>query len=346
MTEPTPITPDDFVDLLDDTAWQIAARGAPFILVHHYRWMYGYLSRIVRAGKPIRVVLKPFPGVPGLTHVRVPITMGIDGWSAPWLPFIVLLVAAAKLFSGLREFAGNTVSVVGHSLRRIAEGNIENAAPLVAALIVVFLTGDAWKIVGRTASWRLAVLTTIFLGAGTLLVMNLRKFPDDLSEFTEDTQTPSYADTLGGHLARLDGLPHGESPGTRFGGWANVVILYVLAIVSNLIVLGLLVAAAFVLVGVLLIDANTTKELTGQTPHVIWHLPVGGLVLTRELLSLALGLGALSALSFAAAGLPNAAARKEFRREVTRGLVGTLVAIAIYDTAVMNDVALTDVPRS
>jgi uncharacterized membrane protein len=73
------------------------------------------------------------------------------------------------------------------------------------------------------------------------------------------------------------------------------------------------------------------------------RLPVGGMVITQELLSLSLTLGGLAILSFAVVSLPDRRARAEFADTATIGLRRVLYAYGVYQTALDNEAILTGV---
>jgi hypothetical protein len=139
------------------------------------------------------------------------------------------------------------------------------------------------------------------------------------------------------------GRPPTDKPVFSKLGAINVILVYLGIIAANLLLVGTLVAAALVLVGIIRIDIALTRHLAGGPPHVLLHLPVGNMVVTQELLSLSLTLGGLAVLSFAVINLPSRQARAEFVAVATSGLRRVLYAYSVYQTALDNEAALTGV---
>jgi len=132
---------------------------------------------------------------------------------------------------------------------------------LLGLLLILFVTSETWRYVGRLASVRLllAVLATV-VAALLVIGLGLRR-------------------TLGRSAARL----------------ATVrVALEVLAFGAGLF-------GCFLVIGVLSIDAGLAAEWSGTADGVLLSLGVGDppLVVTRQLLQVAAFLGSLGALAFA-----------------------------------------------
>jgi hypothetical protein len=106
--------------------------------------------------------------------------------------------------------------------------------------------------------------------------------------------TPSW---LRGPITRLLGFDLGAQPTPmrRPAGFGAlyVRIIYLAVCISALIATTLFVAAALIIVGITLINANETRLLAGSV-DVYWSLD--GLVFTRQLMSLSLSLGAFASI--------------------------------------------------
>lgn len=103
-----------------------------------------------------------------------------------------------------------------------------------------------------------------------------------------------------------------------------------------------LVSGGLVLIGLIRIDAELTRQLSGAPAHVILHLP-GNMVITQELLSLSFILGGLAILSFAFVTLSDRKARSDFVSTASSGLRNVLLAFTVYQAALENETPLTGV---
>lgn len=132
---------------------------------------------------------------------------------------------------------------------------------LLGLLLVLFVTSETWRYVGRLTTIRLLLFALATLTAALLVVSaGLRR-------------------TLAGAAVRRATV--------RVGG--------------EVIAFGAALFATFTIVGVLSIDAGLVAEWSGSESGVLASLGVGDptLVITRQLLHVAAFLAALGALSFA-----------------------------------------------
>ncbi len=201
-----------------------------------------------------------------------------------------------------------------------------------------------WKILGSSFDWRLGALVALFVAFAVVALANFQDAADDMEVTSHDVDRAMRYPSV----ARLDSWlrERGQSPSPPAldrASVANVRWIYLLSIFINLIVIGALVALALLVIGLIRIDTTTTERITGQPAHVIWHLPIGHMVLTRELLALSMSLGGLASLSFAVVGLASSSARTQYVRDVTRGLRRVLVAHAVYVSAIEHERLLTGI---
>ena len=102
---------------------------------------------------------------------------------------------------------------------------------------------------------------------------------------------------------------------------------YLVVSAFSLVVVALVVSASLILVALILISAKETSALAGQSAH-IWFMLPGHLVITRELVSLSVCLGAF-AVFFLVAG-QRTENRKEFMDNVLADVRRIFVVYSVY----------------
>ena len=176
---------------------------------------------------------------------------------------------------------------------------------LIAILIVMFITGDAWRLFGLESTWRFLILVGIVLIVGILvLVGGLRRWvaqdgwptvigysPDEREDVLARWVKGTPAEELVAAGVKPE-LPIGDhylkdlrnEPGTlskffdELGLRANVNALLIITAIVDVIAVFLLVSFAFVIVGFVAVsvavtqDLTATKELTNGRVDIIWHL--------------------------------------------------------------------------
>jgi hypothetical protein len=260
-----------------------------------------------------------------------------------------VLLAIVQVAESMRQLivslAGRLIMSAVLSARAYTRTNAVAATPLLAVIVIVFLSGDSWKILGQGFDWQFGALLGFFLLLSVLVVANPRRLKSRLSSSPGDLgieASNASAQSLVTALWEI-GSEIPSAPRLAKLGAANVVIVYFGIVVANLLLVGTLVAVSLVLVGVIRIDATLTRQLAGAPAHILLRLPVGGMVITQELLSLSLTLGGLAILSFAVVSLPDRQARAAFADTATVGLRRVLYVYGVYQAALDNEAILTGV---
>ena len=215
----------------------------------------------------------------------------------------------------------------------IFRNGIRALPPLVTAVVVVFVTSDAWRILGNGSANRFRLLIAVFVAASLLFLIRWRCWDDiDVS--------PKQADKLlaGIKLKRPtgfrafigDGYRVQPAPINRPGplGTAWVYTGYWLLAAFALLMTMAFVALALIVVGVILINKNETITLANSA--YVYHT-VPGLVITRQLLLLSASLAAFAAFFLVAAQKPTD--RKRFMRNVLVRYRRVLLVYTVYCAA-------------
>jgi type III secretory pathway component EscR len=235
---------------------------------------------------------------------------------------------------------------------------------LLAVLVVVFATGDSWRIFGQEPYWRFFGLMAILLGVGLISMgVNLRgvkgglradlglRHPVDsvFKEWAANTPAKAYRDALKPvspigdstmHIFTDDALP--AWPLARYMVSVNIAFLYWLTMVLNFIAIAFWISLLFVAVGIVAISETTTSGLLGNSPSlpvdvfVRFGLLGQQFVFTRQLILLSAALGAVAALNFSTGTLQDPGNRATFLDHALTDLRNALGAFAYYLAALRS----------
>jgi len=336
-------TPRDYLYNLNKTAIYAATRGMPLMLIGHIFFLVKF----------IRAWLEQEPG--GASDVAESLFTRWPRWSRrliAWELAQPYLSSGAVLYLLLLPYLlplsvvqwQATRSVVYSSFDVFRRG-VRLVPPLITAVVVVFVTSDAWRILGSGSTNRFWALVGAFLGGGLLLVVRWNCW-DDLDATPEEA-----AELLGGirrrHPLGFDAFTKRDvqSAPIERRGWLCQVWVYAgywLLSAFALVVTAVLVTAVLVLIGVVLINQQETFELA-RAVHVYWPwLLPGGLVITRQLLQLSASLGAFAAFFLVAAQRPDD--RRVFMRNALLRFRRVLLVHSVYWRARRRAAEWTRVP--
>lgn len=113
----------------------------------------------------------------------------------------------------------------------------------------------------------------------------------------------------------------------------NVAMLLFVSAMVRMLLVGLVVGAFFVILGLFTVRADTILQWTTQTelvPLATWQLFGGEMVLTWELLASAGVIATVSALQFAVASLNDTTYREQFFNDVAAEIRSVLAVRAVY----------------
>ena len=337
--------PHVYLSDLNKIAMYALAMGAPLGLVRHVTFLLNYLNTWLdqvkgsaeEAEKAARAV---FDEAPARLQRQISRLLGSGR-----MPQRVLL---ARLFFPLVlqlavvipwQFAVSLARSAWDMLRR----GVHGVPPLITAVVVVFVTSDAWRILGTGFTVRFAVVVAVFLAAGVVFLIRGNCWLDIDAEHTE-------ADRL---LADIrQSLPEGFHEFTRRGITAapmvrpsgrhavRIYLTYWALAAFALIIAAGFVASALIVIGTILISKNDTVTMA-QSVNVYRSLP-GGFVITRQLLSLSFSLGAFAAFFLVAAQRPED--RDAFMKDVLARYRQALLVYSVYCRAHDRAQELTRVP--
>jgi hypothetical protein len=246
--------------------------------------------------------------------------------------------------------------------------SIRIVPPLITAVVVVFVTSDAWRMLGAGFTLRFFCLVSLFLLSSLLFLIRFKDYWEEDFDVDESDVTTAreLLDKLKQELqgAEKDVPPSQHPPNDATGEQQNYAYdalswrkfnelinlgaqplplvkpvklglrichycAYVAVSLFSLIVVALAVSASLILVGAIVISAKVTKDLA-QSIHIYWTLPAH-FVITSQLVSLSLSLGAFATL-FVVAG-QRTEDRKELMDNALALIRRTFVVYSVYSRA-------------
>jgi hypothetical protein len=296
--------PHAYLSDLNKIAMCALAMGAPLGLVRHVTFLLNYINAWLdqakggaeEAEKAARAVFDEAPArfqrrISGLLRTgRMPRRMLLARLFFP----LALQLAVVMPW----QFAMS----LARSAWAMLSGGVHGIPPLITAVVVVFVTSDAWRILGGGFTVRFGVVVAVFLVASVLFLIRCNCWLDIDAEHAEAARL----------LADIrQSLPEGFREFTRRGIKAapmvrpsgrhavRIYLSYWALAAFALIIAAGFVASALIVIGAILISKNDTVTMA-QSVDVYQSLP-GGFVITRQLLSLSFSLGAFAAFFLVAA---------------------------------------------
>jgi len=227
---------------------------------------------------------------------------------------------------------------------------------LIAILIVVFITDDAWRVFGLESTLRLSIMIVMLVAVSVLvLVTGLRKWMAQdswlgvvgysvdggekiLAKWAESAPALAFFVPRVRPVLPIDDGDGGDSNDLRKSLESNVTILLFIAIIASAIAIAFWISLAFIAVGIVAVTKPMTEELTGGRISVIWQLDLLGqsFIFTRQLLFLSIMLGGIAALTFSAAAVQDASSRSALREYALTDVRHAVSGYAYYMGAIYN----------
>ncbi len=219
----------------------------------------------------------------------------------------------AILWWALRHLAGQ----LAVSLMLLAR-----AVPLLLLFaLVLFINAEMWQVFGHMQDGSM-IAVAILLSLVVLAFLAVR-IPREVRALEADVAT---------ELAAED--PDGAAPFVplRRPQRANVGLVMLISHGLQVLVVTAAISGFFVVFGMLIIDVATMESWIGSAGTTVWVPPDIGarLLLTEELLRVAIAIGALSGVYFAISVLTDSSYREEFLDELTEQMSRTFAARRDY----------------
>ena len=329
--------PENFIIDLNKAVWYMLRRGATFFFPEHLAFMADYIEAWQRQNQDSAALARAMGTTYRIRRYN-PITTLLR---AKWLPlalrqFALTFLAIPLIFFGM-------IVLAGRGFYRMIRSSIRSVPPLLTAVVVVFVTSDAWRILGSGFSARPIALWVAFIIAAWLFLIRYKCWEDiqaadvDMQDLLRAAESKGYLNSF----VQLGAVPQEmEKPGDR-AGRQFVYGTYMLLTLLSLLEVALAVAATLTAVGMILVSKSETSTLANGV-HVYFTLP-GQVVLTTQLVSLSITLGCFAAFFLVAGQRPED--RKEFMNSVLKDLRRALLAYSIYRRACTSSATWTLIPR-
>jgi hypothetical protein len=193
---------------------------------------------------------------------------------------------------------------------------------LLAILVVVFTTGDAWRLYGDEPLLRFGALTLVILVVAVLALY--RVVVDQGGGWRHMVATMAQRKSMRPELVvktkAADLADAGVTPTdiTHDGLWKlhryNVYVLFWLTIFGQLVAVALWISLMFIILGAIIVTKSAASELLMGQPDVLWKFSILGqnFMVSQQLVLLSVTLGAVAALTFATLGLQDKNSRQDF----------------------------------
>jgi hypothetical protein len=217
-----------------------------------------------------------------------------------------------NLLAAIVSQAARVPLVGALTFSRLFRSALRAVPPVLVAIVLLFVTADAWHMLAQPFNsrfWALFGLFMLFAGALAAQTAGGAKVMDLIDKSMTDAplKVSKHNPALPIWL-RLKAQTNIRCATNRDVWYLRLVL--VAASVLQVAAVGLYVAASLVVVGMIGIDKSLATQLVGS-PHVVWSY--GGLIfLTRELIDISIILGAFAALYYAAVGLGDKDGREDF----------------------------------
>jgi hypothetical protein len=332
---------DQYLSDLNKTAIYAVTRGMPFLLATHAAFLVTFVGAWIKEPQSAKAAAEALFGRwPQWSQRRVARWLGSERIPNKALLILLLIPFVLPLVGVVPWQIGRSALNSGWDVLR---KGVRGVPPLITAVVVVFVTSDAWRILGNGFTVRFAVLVVVFFLASLLFLIR-RNCWDDI-----DAKPKEAAGLLAGikhnrpvgfHEFTDCGVE--PSPISRPRGFGAVWVYtgYWMLCAFALVIAALFVSSALIVIGVIMINKNQTMTLANSV-YVYQTLP-GGVVITRQLLSLSFSLGAFAAFFLVASQRPRD--RRAFMKNVLVRYRRVLLVYTIYCRAHDQAAVLTQVP--
>jgi hypothetical protein len=269
--------------------------------------------------------------------------LDIDWWIGVLLALAIPVLAAALSYLlvdlGVLALFLHQGQAVLEGLQTTASVAVRAMPPLLAVLLFLSLASETWRAFGRLEGWRYgSVLVGFGLLSAVILLAGLRRERDALIAWQPGPEleaaartTPAAAMVAAGVVPRFPPLERRER--------ANVAVALLVSLATRVLAVGIAVALAFTLFGLLIVDRALTAEWVGEDPHVLFSLSLSGreIIVSEALVRVATTLGAFASLYFTGVALGESRNREEFLDDELDRLARVMAARAYYRGVVDPD---------
>jgi hypothetical protein len=230
---------------------------------------------------------------------------------------------------------------------------------LLALLVVVFTTRDAWQLYGDEALVRFTALMCIILAASIIAIFRVVTGEEDETGWrsmilgSHTKEQPGHETDQSGAEKKFVGGPQVpnekivkaiedvdiapsdlQKTGAFWGNLTkyNAYALFWFTIIGQILAVMIWVSLLFMILGLIVVDQHSASDLLSTPPDIAWHFTFLGqsFILTRQLILLSITLGAVAALTFATLGLQDDRGRQIFINHSLGDLKQSLIILRYY----------------
>ena len=292
------------------------------------RWLRsaGVPAFIRGHARPAAVLRRPWSLLSGVLVVGL-IAVGLTLTGLVQLPHGVGAITVAVLLAlaiGYLLTALGVTSVIGFTLGwflrtvwRAGSGMTHVLPLLLVALVFTFLGAETWQSIGRLKGLPLVLTSLLIGGVAVALLLRRRRSDDEDEEFFADAETVRCAVP---EILRPATAPAYDAAPLALSERINLRMISVLGRVLVAAVVGLAIAAFFVIFGVLTVDLPVATSWIGAEPTIWWQGTLGNhtYTLTAEHIRVAVFLGVFSALYFIVSAASDRALRSTLSADADR----------------------------
>ncbi|MCZ7527758.1 MAG: hypothetical protein M5U14_16100 [Acidimicrobiia bacterium] len=247
----------------------------------------------------------------------------------------VFLVASYGLVPMTRWAAGRLGRELGAVL-----GLLVRALPLLLLFVTfLFVNAEVWQLASNLR-WP-AVLTVVALFAAVGTLFAAMRLPRQIGELTREEPWEDVRERVRGTpaAALVELAPPGASPPLGRRQWGNLGLVVLVSEGIQVILVSLLVGGFFVLLGFLAVSSDTAGAWLGHPPEVLATVELWDqeMVLTREVLKVAVFLGGFTGFFFTVSLLVDATYQQEFLQDLLDEVRESLAVRAVYLGALVRE---------
>jgi len=252
------------------------------------------------------------------------------------------VLALFVLFMNLsRTLTAQLLRTAGKGFLRSVAVAVGAMPVLMAALIFLFATGDAWRLFSRLSNVRIAGAMAAFLIAALVILRVLVR--SDLHTLLEPQRVEDVMRRATRSPARALVQRRVTPDCSRPGFWArrNITFVLTVGLLARVMAVGLVVAVGFVVAGMIVVSLPVTSDfMRDPAPSVLWRPSLFGheMILSLGLIRVSLMLAAIAWLYFPAVTLQETRTRRRFANEALNGLWTAVAAFRYYRGAMRRPV--------
>lgn len=314
----------------------------------------------------------PFWHLPKRDAKRVPIDLSFSG-GVNRVPALGIILAVGFFSIGALIAAPIYAALaIARALSTTFMMAIREIPYLLAILLVVFTSSDAWRLYGSEAYSRFIVLIVIMVGLGIAAVFRIvadeadeiaKKAADEAGEkvdwrtiifepINEGTQATSLAKETPAKILADHHVRPLNILGENWARWlmTNAKAIFWFTITMQIVAVAFWVSVTFMVLGIVVVNSGAYSQfLPAHTqPTVIWHSSVLGqtFIVTQQLVLLSVTLGTIAGLTFATVSLQDDGSRQRFLDHSLSDLKCSLVILSYYLGAFQELILLLRLDRN